>query len=70
MLPGCLVVGGAITILKNSQWVKDDIPYMKNIQFMFETTNQMSTNLYNYPDLAREYQCIIEKIRKKIETFH
>ena len=45
MLPGCLVVGGAITILKNSQWVKDDIPYMKNIQFMFETTNQMSTNL-------------------------
>ena len=65
MLPGCLVVGGAITILKNSQWVKDDIPYMKNIQFMFETTNQMSTNLYTYPDLAREYQCIIEKYEKK-----
>ena len=39
------LVGGAITILKNmseSQWVSDDIPYMKwKIRFMFQTTNQI-----------------------------
>jgi hypothetical protein len=37
-----ILVGGAITILKNTKVNgKDDIPYMKwKIKFMFETTNQ------------------------------
>jgi hypothetical protein len=41
-----LLVGGAITILKNDgvrQWVSDDIPYKKwNMFKMFDTTNQIS----------------------------
>jgi hypothetical protein len=38
-----ILVGGAITILKNMKVNgKDDIPYMKwKIKAMFETTNQL-----------------------------